>query len=59
MSRTLKNIAANFRKGKQTVSDWKRNRKHIEYFCFEIIGKDSLIVNAKLKKTQLETLDEE
>ena len=32
---SLKNIAAEFGVGISTVSDWKKNRKHIEDFCFK------------------------
>lgn len=55
---SLKNIAAEFGVGTSTVSDWKKNRKRIEDFCFKMISKDSLDNRCKAKTAKLETLDE-
>ena len=38
------------RVGKQTVSDWKKNRKKIENFCGKMLSKNSFGYGSMLKK---------
>ena len=54
----LKNIAAEYGVGTSTVSDWKKNRKEIEDFCFKMITKDSLQNRGTVKKARNESLDD-
>lgn len=55
---SLKNIASELGVGTSTVSDWKKNRKEIEEFCFKMISKDSLEGRGTIKKAKNEELDE-
>uniref|UniRef100_A0A6P7FZZ9 Jerky protein-like n=1 Tax=Diabrotica virgifera virgifera TaxID=50390 RepID=A0A6P7FZZ9_DIAVI len=55
---SLKTIAASYRVGTSTVSDWKKNRTKIEEFCFKMITKESLNNRCKANKAKNETLDE-
>nr|CAI5824570.1 unnamed protein product [Callosobruchus analis] len=54
---TLTRIATDLGVGKQTVCDWKRNRKEIEEFCSKMITKDSLGNRSTMKKPKNEKLD--
>lgn len=55
---SIKSIASYYGVGTSTVSDWKKNRKNIEDFCYKMISKDSLDNRCKAKKAKNETLDE-
>lgn len=44
--------------GKQTVSDWKKNRIEIENFCAKMVSVDSLGNRRMLRKLNNEALDE-
>lgn len=54
----LKKISEEFGVGTSTVSDWKKNRKEIEDFCFKMISKDSLEGRGTIKKAKNEQLDD-
>ena len=55
---SLTKIAQELGVGKQTVSDWKTNRKEIENLCAKMVSKDSLGNKRTLKTPKNETLDE-
>lgn len=54
----MKNIAAELGVGSSTVSDWKKNRKEIEYFCAKVVSVESLAKRGTVKRAKNELLDD-
>lgn len=53
-----KTIAEDYGVGISTVSDWKKNRKHIEDFCGKVVDKNSLVNRSTARMSKNEDLDE-
>lgn len=55
---SVQSICREFKVGKSTVNDWRRNRKSIETFCTQIEGEKVLSNRCTLKKPKLEQVDD-
>ncbi|XP_054259564.1 jerky protein homolog [Macrosteles quadrilineatus] len=55
---SVQSICREFKVGKSTVNDWRRNRKSIETFCTQIEGEKVLSNRCTLIKPKLEQVDD-